>query len=599
MAFLIPDNLRRRPDVAPGVARLARALEDSLDDGATVWYEPLFDGSGERPDLVVLVPDVGVLMLEVLQAKAGAVVGARDGKLALRRNGEEILVEDPLARAHAFAGKLEAMLAADTALDVEERLPVAAAGAFPYLSRADAAARRLDAAVALDRCLFRDELDATLGDRAAFRRIVVGFMDRGLRDPLSADAEKRHRALIHPDTVIGSRQLPFPTASAGDEIKVLDREQEALAKTLGAGHRVIRGVAGSGKTLVLTYRARLLAETFPRHRVLVTCFNRSLAGSLRRQLQMKNVTVKTVDQLISDARSSAGLTSYDFHREVPELADRAGATLQLIDDGSATLPRYDHVLIDEAQDFPTAALQFVLRMLRPGSDSLLVVADAAQNIYRNKFTWRAAGIQATGRTRVLDQSYRNTREILEYAHTFLLHGDDFELDGDGSAEDETVIIPPKASDRSGPLPLLIRTDTPQQELLEIARRCRALLDAGTTPGQIGVLYGSGRAGGFSWPTELLKLFAAEGLPVFWVTDPSQGRNKDEAGADDSKIALSTIHSAKGLEFRHVFLCGYLDDSPPMQERMNRRLIYVGMTRASHELVLTASGNHPYIADLET
>lgn len=34
------------------------------------------------------------------------------------------------------------------------------------------------------------------------------------------------------------------------------------------------------------------------------------------------------------------------------------------------------------------------------------------------------------------------------------------------------------------------------------------------------------------------------------------------------------------------------------ERLNRRLIYVGMTRASHELVLTASGNHPYIADLE-
>lgn len=36
----------------------------------------------------------------------------------------------------------------------------------------------------------------------------------------------------------------------------------------------------------------------------------------------------------------------------------------------------------------------------------------------------------------------------------------------------------------------------------------------------------------------------------------------------------------------------------VRERLNRRLIYVGMTRASHELVLTASGNHPYIADLE-
>jgi superfamily I DNA/RNA helicase len=32
--------------------------------------------------------------------------------------------------------------------------------------------------------------------------------------------------------------------------------------------------------------------------------------------------------------------------------------------------------------------------------------------------------------------------------------------------------------------------------------------------------------------------------------------------------------------------------------VTRRLVYVGMTRATHELVLTASGRHPYIADLE-
>jgi superfamily I DNA/RNA helicase len=44
--------------------------------------------------------------------------------------------------------------------------------------------------------------------------------------------------------------------------------------------------------------------------------------------------------------------------------------------------------------------------------------------------------------------------------------------------------------------------------------------------------------------------------------------------------------------------GYLDDKPEETKVLNRRLIYVGMTRATNELVLTASGNHPYIADLE-
>lgn len=595
MAFLIPDNLRRRTDVAPGVVRLARVLEESLDDGATVWFEPLFDGSSERPDLVVLVPDVGILMLEVLEAKAGAVTGARDGSLVLAHDGESSLVQDPLSRAKAFAEKLGLLIAGEGGLTGEERLPVAAAAAFPYLSRDQAGAKRLGDTLPLDRCLFRDELEAGNQDPAAFRRSVVTLMPSELRDPLGEEAEKRHRALIHPDTVIGSPQLPFASVTPNDELKVLDREQEALAKTLGSGHRVIRGVAGSGKTLVLTYRARLLAEALPRHKVLVTCFNRTLAATLRRQLPLPNVAVRTIDQLLNDVRKSAGLPIFDYD-EAPELQSRAEQVHQLLEAGRGSLPRFDHVLVDEAQDFPTAALGFVVSTLRPGSDSLLVVADAAQNIYRNKFTWKAAGIQAAGRTRVLDRSYRNTREILEYAHLFLMRGGDLKVDAEGSADDESVIIPPKTSDRSGPFPLLIHTATPQQELLEIARRCRELLAKGTTPGHIGILYGATNAGGFVWPNEIRKLFQAEGIPLFWATESNS--TKDSVGVDDSSITLSTIHSAKGLEFRHVFLCGYLDDRPPMQERLNRRLIYVGMTRASHELVLTASGNHPYIADLE-
>lgn len=597
MAFLIPENLRTRTDVPTGVSRLARVLQESLDDAATVWYEPLFDGSGERPDLVVLVPDIGILIIEMVEAKAGAVGGVRDGKLVVRQGEGERLVDEPLARATGFAATLMARIAGETALAADERLPVAASGAFGYLSRGDAGNRGLASAIDFDRCLFRDELEAAIKDPDGFRRVVTDLIDGALRDPLTPEAEKRHRALIHPDTVIGSPQLPFPSATPDDELKVLDRNQESLAKTLGSGHRVIRGVAGSGKTLVLTYRARLLAEAFPKQRVLVTCFNRSLAGSLRRQLPLKNVRVDTIDRLLAQARRAAHAPEVDYRNTT--LPERAEVTLKALDEGDGSMPRFDHVLVDEAQDFPTPALQFVLRMLAPGSDSLLVVADAAQNIYSNKFTWKAAGIQAAGRTRVLDQSYRNTREILDYAHEFLLRAGDLRVDSSADADDETVIISPKTTSRSGPLPVFLHLETPQQEVLEIGRRCRELIDGGESPGSIGLLYGSQDAGKFAWPKEIRKLFALEGLPLFWVTDPDAKANRDNVGSDDSKITLSTIHSAKGFEFKHVIMCGYLDDKPPEQSVLNRRLIYVGMTRATHELVLTASGNHPYIADLET
>lgn len=597
MAFVIPENLRTRRDVPAGVARLGRALQEGLDDVATVWYEPLFDRTGERPDLVVLVPDAGILVIEVLESKANAIRGTRNGRLVVGGDGVEI--ETPLARAEAFAAGLEQRIAAASRLDADERLPVSAAGAFPYLSREEAEAKGIGDVVALDRCLLRADLDAGVSSAEEFRRLVAKLLGAPLRDPLSPEAEKLHRSLIHPDTVIGSPQLPFSTGGArseNDDLKVLDRAQEAMAKTLGDGHRVIRGVAGSGKTLVLTYRARLLAEHFPQQRVLVTCFNRSLAGVLRRQLRDRNVTVATLDALMTEARKRAGTDARNYaDHDREELARRA---LDALDTQPDAVAVFDHVLIDEAQDFPTAALRFAVRLLRPGSESLLVVADSAQNIYSTKFTWRAAGINAIGRTRKLDTSYRNTREILEYAHEFVLAGGDLRVDDTDDPEDETAVILPRFSVRSGPLPLFMRLPTPQGEVVAIAEHCRARLDEGATPGEIAVLYGSRTTAGFNWPAALRSVFGDRGIQSFWLNDPDRPANRDHVGEDRSKVLLSTIHSAKGLEFRHVVLCGYLDDRPPENSILNRRLIYVGMTRATYELVLTASGRHPYIADLD-
>ena len=597
MAFLIPENLRTRADVPPGTARLARVLQEALEDSATVWYEPLFDPRGHRPHLAVLVPDSGILVLEVFGAKAGTVKGVRGDRLLVSdADGGSRELEDPLGRARGFAATLETALGAEARLGADERLPVAAAGVFAYLGRDEAASKGLGGAIDLDRCLFRDALETGLVEPSRIRRRFLELLGGPLRDPLSPVAERAHRAVIHPDTVIGRPTLPFPSATPAEELKVLDRAQEVLAKGLGEGHRVVRGVAGSGKTLVLSYRARLFADAFPGHRILVTCFNQSLAGMLKRQLPMPNVDVKTIDHVIRDVHDAA-------HEPVPsyketELEGRADAALALVDQPGTKLRMYDHVLVDEAQDFPTPALKLTVAMLREGSDSLLVVADAAQNIYRNKFTWKAAGINASGRTRVLDLSYRNTVEILTYAHGFLMKGGSVELDDGTGTSDEGAVIPPRTNRRHGPPPTFLHMPSPQAEVVAITEKCRKLVEGGVSPGAIGVLYGAKNAVGFPWPQSLARRFVDLGVPFFWVTDPDQVGNKRLLGADPGKVVLSTIHSAKGFEFVHVFLCGYLDDKPEETKVLNRRLIYVGMTRATNELVLTASGDHPYIADLE-
>ncbi len=79
-------------------------------------------------------------------------------------------------------------------------------------------------------------------------------------------------------------------ASLPDLLRVMDLQQEQIARTLGAGHRVIHGPAGSGKTMILIYRAQQLAAAAqPGKPILILCYNRSLAGRIESLLRQRGV----------------------------------------------------------------------------------------------------------------------------------------------------------------------------------------------------------------------------------------------------------------------------------------------------------------------
>jgi hypothetical protein len=66
-----------------------------------------------------------------------------------------------------------------------------------------------------------------------------------------------HKQLLPMDTGAEGGKAAAP----GDLLQVMDLAQEEIARNLGEGHRVIHGVAGSGKTLILAYRCQYLART--------------------------------------------------------------------------------------------------------------------------------------------------------------------------------------------------------------------------------------------------------------------------------------------------------------------------------------------------
>src|SRR5690606_36097785 len=145
-------------------------------DDVTVWFEPLFDPSNERPHLVVLDPRIGVVVLEVLKGKQGSVLGALRGRLRVEVDGSEVDVDDPLERAERFAASIRAQIAQRPTL---AGTPVGAAAVLSGMGRDEATEKRVDEVIDLKRVIFKPDLDGAINDGVgapllrAFQRAVA------------------------------------------------------------------------------------------------------------------------------------------------------------------------------------------------------------------------------------------------------------------------------------------------------------------------------------------------------------------------------------------------------------------------------------------
>lgn len=611
MAFLIPDNLKSRTDVPPEVRNVARALELGLDDDAVVWFEPACSPDAAQPDLIVLLPDLGITVLQVFGGDEWKLLQPPAGS-APTRGGQRGSMEERLRLADQVAEVLRSRIANEPRLHGGP-VPVAVGTVFPSVHDSDFLATSAGLPLPLRHCLLlKTQLDAAMsgsGEAAllrAFRRIL-GESTPPLSDQTTAalrelahsddQREKLLRGLVHPAIVIDrlcdeeeSGQLsifrPPPKGESEDILRVMDRKQEALATSLGTGHRVIRGVAGSGKTLILVFRIRLLARLFPQQKFLLTCYTRSLAAQLRGLLKgYRNIDVKNLHKIMVGVIRLTGEEPPDVKDE-SALSEAAIAALHKVPQ-----KKYRAVFVDEAQDLGTDALRFAIALLDSPTGDFVVVADAAQNIFRRKFSWKKAGIQAAGRTQILRQNYRNTREILDFAFRFLLTDSSLKTEPGLEIDDEQTLIPPESAARAGPPPEVRIEHTVDGEIESVVKQVQSWVSPLAGPRQIAVLYANGNEQNRA--LRIYRALSSTGLPVFWAHQKSF----DAIGDATEAVVLASVHAAKGLEFPQVVLCGlWRPEEDPVS---NRRLAYVGMTRAMDRLAVVALADTTLAADLRT
>jgi hypothetical protein len=427
----------------------------------------------------------------------------------------------------------------------------------------------------------QDEMTESVDEEAFQKRLWDMFPIR-FTMKLSLPQIDRIRWHMFPEVRIPAQQDMFEdgeqkTIEIPDVLRVMDLQQEQLARSLGEGHRVIHGVAGSGKTLILGYRAEHLAKTCHRP-ILVLCYNKTLAAKLADVMEAKGLKEK-VNVVTFHAWCVRQLNAFNAGTP-PQNPDKdaffeacVNRVIQSVDKKIIPAAQYDAVLIDEGHDFKPEWFKLVVQMMHPDSNSLLVLYDDAQSIYggakKLRFSFSSVGVQAQGRTTILKLNYRNTAEILAVARAF---ADDL-LSPKDTGEDQAPVVQPMSTGRHGLKPLLIQLPSLSDEAEYIAGRLGDAHKTGTPWNEMAILPRYKYIG-----EKITASLKRKGIPYQWQSSYSPGHDS---------VKLVTMHSSKGLEFPLVCIPGVGDAlKNGGDEQEEARLLYVAMTRATDELVMT-------------
>jgi mRNA-degrading endonuclease RelE of RelBE toxin-antitoxin system len=446
----------------------------------------------------------------------------------------------------------------------------------------------------------------------------------------------------------------------------LHPEQRAIVEQDYSGPARVSGSAGTGKTIVALHRAVFLARKHPDARVLLTTFSEALANALRLKLRRlisnepriaerlevhaidaigrrlyeshfgppQIVPRETITRMLADAATKVErhkfsphvliteweevvdawqLETWEAYRDVRRLGrktrlpEKQRAELWSIFDAvrsrlkerglvtqagmfsrlAAQLaerqhPPFDFAVIDEAQDVSVPQLRFLAALGADRTNGLFFAGDLGQRIFQQPFSWKALGVEVRGRSRTLHINYRTSHQIRMQADRLL--GPEL-ADVDGNTEERTGTT----SVFNGPIPTVRVLDSREEEIQAVGAWIEARSQKGALPHEMGVFVRS--------ESELDRARAAveqAGLP-FKLLD-------DYVETTSGHVSISTMHLAKGLEFRSVAVMACDDEVIPLQARIEsvaddadleevynteRHLLYVACTRARDHLIVTS------------
>ncbi len=494
-------------------------------------------------------------------------------------------------------------------------------------------------------------------------------------DPFAhPDAQRRFRVMSNVEELERALEYPWEKWSI-----FLHPAQRQWVERDYSGPARVSGSAGTGKTIVALHRAVFLARNNPEARVLLATFSDTLANALHTKLRrLINNEPRLGERLEVHAMNALGERLYELHFGRPKFASpelikqlldeaakkiegqrftrhfmftewsdvvdawqlesweayrdvrRLGRKTRLPEAQRAVLwsifdavrtglkardlithagmfgqlaiqlleykhPPFDFAVIDEAQDISISQLRLLAAMGGDHPNSLFFAGDLGQRIFQQPFSWKALGVDIRGRSRTLHINYRTSHQIRMQAD-LLLAPEVSDVDGNTEERKGTVSV------FNGPAPVISVLKNEEEEIDAVSTWLVALNNEGVMPHEMGLFVRSENE-----IDRARQAVTKTGLP-FKVLD-------EHVETSGGHVSISTMHLAKGLEFRAVAVMACDDEVIPLQERIEsvaddtdleevynteRHLLYVACTRARDYLLVTSvEPSSEFLDDLRT
>ncbi|CAM4521948.1 hypothetical protein FHS16_006347 [Paenibacillus endophyticus] len=601
MAYMIPEVIRK--SATAGERLVFRTLKTNLAEDYVVYFEPEIEG--DRPDFVIIGPDLGLLVLDVADYTKSSIVHLDTDEWQLHSSaGRMETVENPYKQARNRARRIARELKDDPQLALHRegqagvlKFACGHGTVFTRMEQEDFERLGLCDVISPTFVLCRNDIDA---DRDGFSADLLIEKIHGMFTDWS---RKRYMLTLADMQAIRSHLYPEVRLSSefrqlGNEqdqlllslhrIEAMDVHQELAAQLLSDEGNAAAGIGS--KSLMLVNRAKIIAKHHPEWKILILSHSHTISGSLQKMVdELMEEPADLFDWVMleeqkDDKKRKHNVEVYHFHEWLSKVLNvrEAGIAglIEKLESKEAILPTYDAILIDKGQQFERDWLRLLNQLLVP--------------------SMAAASTELKERSRILSVNYRNTAQIVQFAWSFYQQHSLLDNKMQEGSIDGVALIPPHSTRRKGPEPAIVRCRNLQEELEAVVKRIQYLHSERKVPyREMAILYRVKNNYYSSYIDLIRKELRRQCLPFQWLSEENTNTVRVSGDSTDA-IAISSVDDARGREFRAVFLVNTENMPYALEEAEERETarFYMAMTRALDWLFISYSGDSRFTLYLD-